>query len=304
MKINIQYETRETPWGGANQFLKFLKKNLELDKFYCKDPFDSDYVIFNSHHDLQKMQLIKNNNSNCKIIHRVDGPIYKIRNCSDKEDVSLLKLANTFADCMIFQSEWSKKYLLEICKKHNIDLPSQQYTIVNSCDYSLFNNQKITTKNNFLISTWSDNPRKGFDIYSEIDTLLSKEKYSNIKITFIGRSPIAFKNIKMIKPLKTKDLASVMSSFDGYITASKNDPCSNALCEAAQFGLKIFALNDGGHPEVCKQYQCSHILFDKFSEKEFDKFINLKNKKHNYYNSYKSYLKIFKNYEYTRTRRT
>lgn len=295
MKVNIQYETRDTPWGGANQFLKFLKNKLIEDGIYCEDPNVSDFVIFNSHHALERMWPIRKKNSNCKIIHRVDGPIYKIRNCSKQQDVDLLRLSNQLANIIVFQSEWSKKHLFDICKNEKILLPENQYTIINSCDYSFFKNRDVTSKNKFLISTWSNNTRKGFGVYSEIDNLLYNEKYSDVEITFIGRSPIVFKNIKMIAPVKTKKLASIMSSFDGYITASRHDPCSNALCEAVQSGLKILALNDGGHPEVCNKYNCSHILFDNFSEEVFDDFIKLKTKDHNNYDSYKEYLKILKN---------
>ena len=39
---------------------------------------------------------------------------------------------------------------------------------------------------------------------------------------------------------------------DIFITASKKDPCSNALIEALHCGLPAIALNDGGHPEIVK----------------------------------------------------
>jgi len=35
-----------------------------------------------------------------------------------------------------------------------------------------------------------------------------------------------------------------------YITASRNDPCSNALIEALHCGLPAVARDDGGHPEI------------------------------------------------------
>ena len=41
-----------------------------------------------------------------------------------------------------------------------------------------------------------------------------------------------------------------MRQHDVYITASKNDPCSNALIEALACGLPALYLNDGGHPEL------------------------------------------------------
>ena len=41
-----------------------------------------------------------------------------------------------------------------------------------------------------------------------------------------------------------------MREHDIYITASKNDPCSNSLIEALHCGLPAVARNDGGHPEI------------------------------------------------------
>ena len=35
-----------------------------------------------------------------------------------------------------------------------------------------------------------------------------------------------------------------------YVTASRNDPCSNALIEALACGLPALYFNDGGHPEL------------------------------------------------------
>ena len=35
-----------------------------------------------------------------------------------------------------------------------------------------------------------------------------------------------------------------------YITASKNDPCSNSLLEAIACGLTPLGLKSGGHPEL------------------------------------------------------
>jgi glycosyltransferase involved in cell wall biosynthesis len=69
-------------------------------------------------------------------------------------------------------------------------------------------------------------------------------------MTFVGNSPIKFKNIKTISPLSSKQLANTLRQHHVYITASKNDPCSNALIEALSCGLPAIALNSGGHPEL------------------------------------------------------
>src|SRR3546814_5374323 len=67
---------------------------------------------------------------------------------------------------------------------------------------------------------------------------------------FIGQSPIAFRNISHIPPLTTAELTAQYREYDIFITASRNDPCSNALIEALHFGLPAIAKRDGGHPEI------------------------------------------------------
>jgi glycosyltransferase involved in cell wall biosynthesis len=45
----------------------------------------------------------------------------------------------------------------------------------------------------------------------------------------------------------------LLREHDVYITASKNDPCSNSLIEALSCGLPAVYLQSGGHPEIVKQ---------------------------------------------------
>jgi len=41
-----------------------------------------------------------------------------------------------------------------------------------------------------------------------------------------------------------------LKRHDIYVTASQNDPCSNALVEALSCGLPAVYFRDGGHPEL------------------------------------------------------
>ena len=53
--------------------------------------------------------------------------------------------------------------------------------------------------------------------------------------------------------MPSEQLADILRQHDIYITASQNDPCSNALIEALACGLPALYLNDGGHPELVGQ---------------------------------------------------
>jgi len=101
-----------------------------------------------------------------------------------------------------------------------------------------------------IVTSWSSNLRKGFEVYKFLDENLDFSKY---EMTFIGNSPVEFKNIKWIKPIISKELAKILKQKDIYITASQSDPCSNSLIEALSCGLPAVALNDGGHPELLQR---------------------------------------------------
>ena len=129
---------------------------------------------------------------------------------------------------------------------------SNNTVIINAPDPKIFNREnrikfERNRKTRVIATSWSANWRKGFDIYQYLDENLDFSKY---EMTFVGNSPVKFKNIKCIKPLDSRRLAEQLKQQDIFITASKKDPCSNSLIEALHCGLPAIALNDGGHPEI------------------------------------------------------
>lgn len=253
IKINIVYEFKKDPWGGGNQFLKALKKELKKRDLYVEDPNKADCFLFNSHHNIEKILQLKRSYPGKVFIHRIDGPLYLIRGDNPLIDRKIYQLNNFVADGTIFQSNWSKERNLSLGLKKN----EFETVIINSCDNSIFypNEDKKTINNknkkkyNLVAVSWSDNLNKGFDLYRYLDNNLDFNEFS---FTFIGNSPISFKNVKHIKPLELIILANYLRDSDIYITGSKNDPCSNSLIEALSCGLPAVVFNDGGHPEIIK----------------------------------------------------
>jgi len=74
--------------------------------------------------------------------------------------------------------------------------------------------------------------------------------WSRFEYTFVGNASEEFHRINHIPPVSSEELAAILRQHDIYITASRNDPCSNALIEALACGLPALYLNDGGHPEL------------------------------------------------------
>lgn len=277
MKINIDYRFTSNPWGGGNQFLKALRRELIRVNKYSDLIKRANAIIVNSHHFSYKLFCLYLIKPNLKIIHRIDGPISLTRN---KKFLYIDKLiyffSQNFSDGVIFQSVWSrnKNYKLGFKKKIINKI------INNAPDKNIFNEQKKIKKNfkiKIVSSSWSSNLKKGFKYLKYLDDNLNFKKFD---ITYVGNCPIKFKNIKTINPVKSKKLAKILNKNNFFLTASENDPCSNSLLEAIHCGLYPIYLNSGGHNELVKN---QGIKFK--SQKDLlDKIKRIKKSK-NYYNS-------------------
>lgn len=255
MKIHILHKIQDGPWGGGNQFLKALRDEWRQQQIYCEKVEDADVVIMNSYpfreeELFDQVYRIKKMRPNTIIVYRLNGPISHIRQ-TDKEVDRMIALFNKFfADGIIFQSNWCAK---ENKKYFGID-SHYQTVIYNAPDKNIFHKQihshRDLTPTKLIATSWSANPRKGFDVYAYLDEHLDFSKY---EMTFVGNSPIKFKQIKKIDSVSSEILASLLQQNDLFITASKTDPCSNSLIEALSCGLPAVALNDGGHPELVQK---------------------------------------------------
>ena len=258
IKINILYNIINNPTGGGNQFLRNLKKAL-VDKNCYTEPENADVIIFNSHHHIKEVIKLKKKYPNKIFIHRIDGPMKRVTaNNNDKRD-DIAYIANKYlADATIFQSQYS----MEANIQQKIPRNRTETIIMNSTDSAIFNcpPNKVINKNEkirLVATSWSNNMNKGFGIYDYLDKNLNFDKY---EMSFVGNSPIEFKNIKSVPPLNTENLAQFLKTQDIYITACKDEPCSNALIEALMCGLPALCLNSGSNPEILGK---GGLLFDK-----------------------------------------
>lgn len=251
--FSIFHEFHKPPYGGGNQFLLALKKELEsqgnkiLNNKVNKRTVSLLFNSFNFDFDLLKE--VKNEYKKIKMVHRVDGPIsvYRGEDNAD-EDKKILELNHELADVTIFQSKFS-------LNKH-IDMGLEfrnPVVITNASDPEIFNKMgKISPpdgkrKVRVIAASWSSNVNKGLETYKWLDENLNFEKF---EFTFLGRIEAEFKNIVIVDPLPSLGVAQLLKQHDIYITASRNDPCSNSLIEALNCGLPSIYLNSGGHPEI------------------------------------------------------
>lgn len=257
MKVNILFPIKNEPSGGGNQFLAALRNEFRNSGVYSERPEDANVLLFNSYPfgnaaSLYRMvaKLKAEKAENLTVIHRVDGPISIVRgNARDfLADRSLVQFNQKFADATIFQSAWSRAE----CLHYGISTNIPGVVISNAPDKQLFypkSNISLLSERRIriVISSWSSNWRKGFDIYRYLDQHLDFERYD---VIFVGNSPIDFLNINRIDPLPSVQLSDLLRQCDIFLTASVDDPCSNAVIEALCCGLPVVARNSGGHPEI------------------------------------------------------
>jgi glycosyltransferase involved in cell wall biosynthesis len=277
MKIYFIFEFTNKPKGGVFQFTKALMNYLDGLGCVTNDPKEADIFFMSAFQYADKIIKLKKEYPNKIFIHRIDGPIRLYNRINDRRDLVVNKLNEMIADGTIFQSNWSKE------KNINMGLVSTKYesTILNAPNPNIFNtiDKKqfvITNKIRLIATSWSSNWKKGFDVYKWMDENLDFTKYD---MTFIGNSPIVFKNIIQKEPMDSESIADELKQHDIFITASKSDPCSNSLIEAMHCGLPSLGLNDGGHPEIIRlggkvfnnQNDIPHMLDDLVDNYEYYK---------------------------------
>ena len=237
------------PWGGGNQFLRALTGELaarglaiEVNRLSGATPA----CLYNSFNfDFGRLRRFARDGA--RMVHRVDGPIGVYRGFDDGTDRRILEINHELADATIFQSQFS------LDKHRELGLELRDPVVIsNAVDARIFHPPELREplagrKVRLIASSWSANPRKGAETFGWLDRNLDWSRY---ELTFVGQSEIAFDRIRRIGPVPPAEVADLLRAHDVYVTASRDDPCSNALLEALACGLPAVYLRSGGHPEL------------------------------------------------------
>lgn len=249
-KVHIAVELVEGPYGGSHQFLKALRNRLRHKGVYSEILGEADVLLIDSFQFLQQVVEAKSLKPEITIVHRIDGPIRLYNSMSDFRDIVINTTNYFLADATIFQSSWSQKENYRLGLKPTIF----EAVVPNAPDPLIFNEigRKEFSKNDkgrLIAVSWSSNWKKGFKSYQWLDENLDFSKYD---MTFIGNSPVTFKNIKHLPPMDSKELADQLRKHDILIFASEFEACSNTLLEALHCGLPVVAKNATSNPSVMK----------------------------------------------------
>jgi glycosyltransferase involved in cell wall biosynthesis len=247
--LAVFHEFHPPPYGGGNQFLLALVRELErrgvsveTNRLSGRTPS----CLYNSFNfDFARLRRFAR--GGVRMVHRVDGPIGAYRGFDDGTDRRIVRINDELADATILQS----RYSLEKHRELGLELRNP-VVIHNAVDSAIFHaptrREPLTGRRlRIVASSWSDNPRKGADVLEWLDRNLDFAEY---ELTFVGRTQARFGRVAVVGPLPSEAVAEVLRSHDVFLTGSLDDPCSNALLEALACGLPAAYRRSGGHPEL------------------------------------------------------
>ncbi len=250
LTVGLWHSFFKPPYGGGNQFMMALRKGMarrgvDVRENELQTGIDA-YVLNSIHFDVDRF-LDFSREHRINVIHRIDGPIFLIRGFDREKDELCYQLNEQFASATVLQSAWTYQRIVDMGYR-----PVRPVIIHNAVDSDIFHSRGRVPfdrkrKTRIIATSWSGNPRKGGPTYKWMEDHLDWDRY---ELTFVGNASETFERINHIPPVPSEELASLLRQHDIYITASRNDPCSNALIEAMACGLPALYYNDGGHPEL------------------------------------------------------
>ncbi len=311
MKISVGAKLIDGPFGGGNVFIinlvEFLKekghevvnnlKDKDIDIIFLVNPLINSTTSTFNNIDIDYYLSFKNKSA---------ITVQRINECDERKNTNYVNnkiiSSNKNIDFTVFVSEWLRDlYIKEGINNKNMTVVKggPKTSIFNS-----FEKEKWDKSEKLKIVThhWSDNWMKGFDVYSNLDSLISNNKWKEkIEFTYIGNIPKDFKfeNTNIIKPLQGFELAEELRKHHIYVTGSINEPSGNHHMEGALSGLPVLYINSGGIPEYCKGFGVEFKLSNlelKLEEiiKDYDKYWrNLESYEYTFESASKEYLKIF-----------
>lgn len=247
--LGVFHAFQPPPHGGGNQFLlalvgEFERRGLRVARNSI--PPATRACLVNSYNfDVARLRAFRR--EGCRLVHRVDGPLREYRGFDDGTDALIVDVNRELADATVLQSEWSLRRHREL----GIELRAPT-VIRNTVDHSVFHSRGRSRWDGsrplrIISASWSDNERKGGALYAWLDGVLDRSRF---EYTFVGRTSHPLPRGRMLAPQPSERLAEILREHDVFVTASVNDPCSNAVLEALACGLPAVYLHSGGHPEL------------------------------------------------------
>lgn len=244
-----------SPWGGGNWRLGQIARHLHATGYEVRydlerqpdcvvifDPRVGGNVAFGSEtlaaHRARWPAMRALHAINEGDMHRgtamMDGPLAEI---------------NALADYTIFISRW----LLDYHSSRWYDLARAHSVVHNGADPVIFHPfggepWRPGTRLRLVTHHWSNNPRKGFDVYQEVDRMIASGALPDVELWVIGRWPegCEWRSARTFPPTTGRQLAGLLRQCHVYLTASRFEGGGMHFLEGAACGLPVLYHEDGG----------------------------------------------------------
>jgi hypothetical protein len=244
-KVYINRKPVYKPWGGGIKTVNLLcemltKRKIEvvhdlnhedISLIFIIDPRTSEWG--DSYDNIYEYSI----KHKIKIIQRVgDLGLH-----SKPELTELLRKTIPNADCVTYISDFAKNYLKIEHKNDNVInlAPLSDFYKNRNENLELYYPVKIVTHH------WSNNPKKGFEYYKNLENVLSMWS-GDVEFTFIGNLPEPDYLTNHIEPCGVDELVKILPSHDIYLSASVEETGGNHVLEALGAGLPVLYHTDGG----------------------------------------------------------
>lgn len=237
------------PYGGANQFMLALRDALRRRGHTVRDNSARGVAVHLLQavwFDIERFRRA-GGASGMPVIHRIAGPISLARGFDREKDDLCFALNREVASVTVFQSAWSLAATLRLGYR-----PVSPIVIPNSADPAFFHAEGRPPfcrgrRVRLIAASWSDNERKGHDVYRWLEDHLDWDRYD---FTFVGRTRERFSRVRIIPPVGSAELGRLLRAHDVFVFASRVEACSNALVEALACGLPALYFGGSSNPEV------------------------------------------------------
>lgn len=222
------------------------------DVYVCFDPRTDDVGISGTH--LGRIARMRDAKFVCRVGDvGTHGKQYMAKMWLD---------ALAYADRVVFPSRWARNYLDSYLtsnfsyehRSNVFDVLWARAVIIHNGPMKCFFDARrvdppdVGSRVKVVTSHWSDNPKKGFELYQELS------KCPDVQFTYIGRKPAGIQLQNYVPPLPADKLARELSKHDVYLTASLHEAGANHVLEAMAVGLPVVYHAAGGSiPEYLEE---------------------------------------------------
>jgi len=253
--VAVNLKPRSGSWGGANQWtsqlVRFLKYNGWRVRFDLNGHADAIVMTHTGVSNattfgVAEVERYKKNNPWLRCLHRINDN--DIRKETSEMDL-LLADSNRVADHTVFVSQWLRDHhaarWFDASRPHSVITPGADPRFFHPIgNHSPKNGEPLR----LVTHHWSDNWKKGFDIYRDIDGLIAERLSGVYELWVIGRWPsdLKWKGAKTFGPASGGKLATLLRQCHGYVSASRFEPGAMHVAEGLQCGLPLLYHRDSG----------------------------------------------------------